>query len=98
MKGLINIKKKIILNAFFGAIRHLNPLKINPERITKADKNRVNDLDFEGIKFLVSKKIIAIKQKNNVCIKLPFTTIISVSLNQLNFKLNFTVRPSQTVC
>ena len=69
------------MNAFFGDIRHLNPLKINPERITKADKNMVNDLDFEGIKFLVSKKIISIKQKNNVCIKLPFTTIISVNLN-----------------
>ena len=25
-------------------------------RITKADKNMVNDLDYEGIEFLVSKK------------------------------------------
>ena len=33
-------------------IRHLNSLERHPERITKADKNMVNDLDFKGIKFL----------------------------------------------
>ena len=29
---------------------------MHPERITKADKNMVNDLDYEGIKSPVSKK------------------------------------------
>ena len=29
--------------------------KIHPERITKAGRRIVNDLDYEGIKFLVSK-------------------------------------------
>ena len=37
-------------------IRHLNPLKIHPERIIKADKTMANDLDYAGIKFSVSKK------------------------------------------
>ena len=55
MKGLINIKNKDNKCFFWCHIRHLNLLKIHPERITKADKNTVNDLDYEGIK-LVSKK------------------------------------------
>ena len=29
-------------------IRHLNPLKIHPERITNVEKNMVHDLDYEG--------------------------------------------------
>ena len=40
-------------------ITHLDPLKISPERIKKADKNMVADLDYEDIKFPVSKSIIA---------------------------------------
>ena len=58
------------INAFFGVIiRHLNPLKIHPERITKADKNMVNDLDYKGIEFPVSKKDYSkMEQKNNICI------------------------------
>ena len=32
-------------------IRHLNPLKVHPERITKSDREMVNDLDYEGIPF-----------------------------------------------
>ena len=52
-----------------NAFRHLNPLKIHPERTTKADKNVVNDLDYEGIEFPVSKKDFGkIEKKNNICI------------------------------
>ena len=41
----------------------------NNDRITKADKNIVNDLDYEGIEFPVSKKYYRwIEQKNNICI------------------------------
>ena len=55
MKGLINIKNndKCFL---WCHIRHLNSLKIHSERITKADKNMVNDLSYEGTEFPVSKK------------------------------------------
>ena len=58
VKGLINIKNNVNNCFLWCHIRHLNPLKIHPERITKADKNMINDLDYEGIKFPVSKKII----------------------------------------
>ena len=56
MKGLINIKNNDNKCFLWCHIRHLNPLKIHPERITKADENMVNDLNYEGIKFPVPKK------------------------------------------
>ena len=56
MKGLINIKSNDNRCFLWCHIRHLNPLKIHPERITKADKNMANNLDYEGIEFAVSKK------------------------------------------
>ena len=37
-------------------IRHLNQLKIHLEKITKADRRMVNDLDYVDITFPVSKK------------------------------------------
>ena len=56
IKGLINIKNKNNKCFLCCHIRHLNLLKIHPERIKKADKNMVNDLDYKGIEFPVSKK------------------------------------------
>ena len=38
MKGLINIKNNGNKCFLWCHIRHLNPLKIHPERITKVDK------------------------------------------------------------
>ena len=55
MKDLINIKNNDNKCFLLCHIRHLNPLKIYPERKTKADKKIVNDLNYEGIKFPVSK-------------------------------------------
>ena len=47
----------------------LNPLKIHPEKITKVDKKVINDLDYEGIKFSVTKKYYCrIKRQNNIYI------------------------------
>ena len=45
MKGIINIKNNNNKCFLWHYIRHLNPLKIHPERITKADKNMANNLD-----------------------------------------------------
>ena len=56
MIGLINIKNSDNKCFFWCRIRHWNPLKIHPERITKADKNMVHDLDYEDIDFPISKK------------------------------------------
>ena len=69
MKGLINIKNNGNKWFLWCHIRHLNPLKIHPERITKVDRKTINDLIYEGIKFPVSKKDIAkIERQNNICI------------------------------
>ena len=59
MKGLINIKNNDNKYFLWCHIRHLNLLKRHPESITKVDKNMINDLDYEGIKFPVSKKEIS---------------------------------------
>ena len=69
MKGLINIKNNDNKCFLWCHIRHLNPLKIHPKRKTKVDQDMVNDLDYECIKFPVSKRdYCKIEQKNNVCI------------------------------
>ena len=56
MKSLINIKNNDNKCVLWCHIRHLNLVKTHPESITKEDKNMTNDLDYEGIKFPVSKK------------------------------------------
>ena len=50
-KGLINNKNGGSKCFLWCHIRHLNQLKIHPERIAKADKKLVNDLDYVVIKF-----------------------------------------------
>ena len=68
MKGLINIKNSDNKCSLWCYIKHLNPLKIHPKRITKADMSLVNDLDYEGIKFPLSKKdYCKIEKKSNIC-------------------------------
>ena len=59
MKGLINIKSNDNKCFLWCHIKHLDPLRIHPERITKANNKMINDLYCEGIKFPVSKKILA---------------------------------------
>ena len=69
MKGLLNIKNNDNKCFLWCHIRHLNPLKIHTERITKADKNMVNDLDYKDIEFLVSKNNFnKIKKKKIICV------------------------------
>ena len=44
-------------------------MKIHPERISKVDKEVINNLDYEGIKFPVSKKdYCRINRQINICI------------------------------
>ena len=69
MRGLIDIKSNDNKCFLWCYIRHLNLLKENPEGITKADKTMVNNLDYKGIKFPVSKKDFGkIEKKINICI------------------------------
>ena len=63
MKVLINIKSNDNKCFLWYYITHLNPLKIHPERITKPDKNMVNDLDYEGIEFPLKRILARLKKK-----------------------------------
>ena len=68
MNGLINIKNNSNKCFLWCHIRHLNPLKTHPKRITKADKNMVNKLDYQGIEFHVSKKDYGKIEQKNFCV------------------------------
>ena len=49
--------------------RHVNLVKIHPERITREDKKLANDLNYDGIEFPVREKDFSkIEKKNNICI------------------------------
>ena len=65
-KRLINIKindQKLFL---WCHVRHINPVKTHPQRITQKDKKLVN---YDGIAYAVSGKIFSkIEIKNNICI------------------------------
>ena len=45
-------------------VRHINPVKINPGRITQKDKEFINELDYDGIEFPVRKEdLVKLKLK-----------------------------------
>ena len=80
MKGLINIVSIDNKCLVWCHIRYLNPLRRHRERTAKADKNMVNDLDYEGIKFPVSKgDYCKIEQKNVFCYENELTSPVYVS-------------------
>ena len=47
-KGLINIKNRDQKCFLWCHVRHVNPLKEHPRRITKVDKGLVKDLDYDA--------------------------------------------------
>ena len=55
-KGLINIKNNDQKCFLWCHVRHINPVKIHPERITWEDKKLANDLNYDGIEFPVREK------------------------------------------
>ena len=67
MKGLININNSGNKFFFWCHIRQLNPLKTDPEKVAKALKLMVNNLDFEGVDFPASKIDFG-KFKKSTCI------------------------------
>ena len=73
MRGLLNIKNSSNKCFLWFVIRYLNPLKVHPKTILKADKNMVNDLGYKGIECTVSRKHVGkIEKKNNICIYVFF--------------------------
>ena len=68
-KGLINIKNNDQKCFLWCHVRHINPVKIHPERITREDKKLANDLNYDGIEFPVREKDFSkIETNNNICI------------------------------
>ena len=66
-KGLINIKNTDNECLRWCHIRHLDPLKRNPQRVTLKDKELVKTLDYSGVSFPVSiKDIKKIEQQNKI--------------------------------
>ena len=64
-KGLINIKNKDDECFRWCHIRQLNPQTEHPERIKKEDKKMINELNYDGINFLLSQKHYNKVEKQN---------------------------------
>ena len=70
-KGLINIKNNDQKCFLWGHVRHVNLVKIYPERITREDKKLVNNLNYDGVGSPVREKDFSkIEKKNDICINM----------------------------
>ena len=65
MMGLINLQNKDDKCFLWCLVRHLNPRKKNPQRITKDDREFAKKLDFSGITFPVTRNQINRIEKQN---------------------------------
>ena len=67
LKGLINIQNKDNECFRWCHIRYLNPQKKNPQRIKDTDKEFINKLDYNNVKFPVMiKDIPKVETQNNI--------------------------------
>ena len=94
IKRLINIKNNDYKCFLWCHIRHLNPLKIHPKRITKADRKMVNNLDYQGIEFPVSKKDYCKIEKKHIYINdFPYENYmvypVHISDQKFEYCMNF---------
>ena len=68
-KGLINIKNNDQKCFLLCHVKHINPLKGHPERITRIDKEIACNFNYDEIKFTVEEKDFEkIEVQNNICI------------------------------
>ena len=68
-KGLINIKNNVQKCFLWCHVRHINSVKINPEKITEKDRELANDLNYQRIEFPVREKYFSkIEMKRNFSI------------------------------
>ena len=68
-KVLINIRNNDQKCFLWCHVRHIKPVKIHPERITKEDKNLADKLNYDRTEFPVQEKDFSkIEIKNNICI------------------------------
>ena len=76
-KGLINIKNNDQKCFLWCHVRHINPVKIHPERTTREDKKLVNSFNYDGVGFAVRE--LSLKVISNKCqFHLKFMLILSV--------------------
>ena len=100
-KGLINIKGNDNKCFLWCHIRHLNLVEINHQRITKKDKEMINKLDYEEIKFPVLKKgYCKIERQNNIyinvfCYESGLTYPIYVSNQMFKDCVDFLLIPNE---
>ena len=64
-KGLINLKNEDNKCFLWCHIRHKNPAKRDPQRITKKDREFVQKLDYSGITFPMQIKDVGKIEKQN---------------------------------
>ena len=65
MKGLINLKNQDDKCFLWCHVRHLNPHKKNPQRITKDDMEFAKRLGYSGITYPVARNQISLIEKQN---------------------------------
>ena len=71
MKGLINLQNNDDKCFLWDHVRHLNPRKVHPERITQSDREFAKVLDYSGISFPVTRnQINRIEKQNKINISL----------------------------
>ena len=73
-KGLINIKNNDNKCFLWCYMKHLNPLKIHPEKITKVDKKWLMILIMKELNFLFQKNIIA-ELKDRIIFELMYSVM-----------------------
>ena len=94
-KGLIKIKNNDQKCFLWCHVRHINPVKDHPERITRVDIEIANKLNYDGIQFSVQEKDFKkVEVQNNVCVnvlgyenKLFFPVFISDQTFKLSIDL-----------
>ena len=82
--GLINIKNNDQKYFLWCHVRHINPVKMHPERITLTDKQPANELHYDEIEFPVDKEDFStIETINNIFINTFLTCSTYVETRQL---------------
>ena len=76
-KLLIKIKNNDQKYFLWCHVRHINPVKIHPERTTQNDKKLANDLDYGGIGFPVQEKDFSKIEKTIIFALMAFVTKIN---------------------
>ena len=89
-KGLINIKNNDQKRFLWCHVRHINPVKVDSERITWEDKKLANDLDYNRLEFPVQgKNFSKVEEKNNICINVvcdEYRLTFSIYISNQKFK------------